>query len=157
MWIREVHNSGANPIVKYGQPFLRGDVLDPGARTGCTVVRIIGDFVITAGAAVSAVATVRFGVAVVDTVGWTDANLPPISPEPHRNGIRWLHWRSLSIAAMDHYVEAATAHAFHYGFDIKVMQKIRKLGDNVIWTVEAVSFPGNTGVQMASSTLIKLS
>lgn len=160
MWVRNVHNSGANPISAYGQPLIPGDVLDPGARVGSTVVRTVGDLTLTSGVVSSLVGVMALGILVMDTTGWTDATQPPVRPVGHRNlsAARWMHWRYLPLAELKpwHPTITNTGAQFHYHWDVSVNRRMAGLGDNVVLVVELISFPENTGIVFGSSTLIKL-
>lgn len=160
MWVRNVHNSGANPVLAYGQPLIPGDVLDPGARVGSTVVRTVGDLTITSGPVSSAVGHLAIGLLVMDTTSWTDATQPPVRPVGHRNlsAARWMHWRYFSLASLAKHnpANANVFGQFDYHWDVTVNRRMSGLGDNLVLTLEIISFPENTGLVFGSSTLIKL-
>lgn len=166
LWVRDrflVSATAPNTATSVLIPDTR---LDPGARVGSTVMRILGSVTVHQGTKNTAYAGFYIGVAVTDVTGFSGGTTPPpILPTTNQSGVDWMHWMwvPLSLGGVNFLgsegltsAGTVTENAWTYSFDIRSRRVLSQPAENCIMVLENSGLANVVGVNFVTSTLIKL-
>lgn len=169
LWVRTAYNSGviAGGLANWGVPLVPtpndplsvGGDLDPGARIGSTVVRVLATVEITGPALTNSIGGYYVGAAVADASDFALNTAPPILPVDDANSVNWAYWDYIpNSSPYDKlgYLTAGTETSQTFKVDVKSKRRFINPNDQMFLVIQAVSVAGRVGVNVAASTLLHL-